>query len=34
MCAIGGAIHHTLITGQGLVEQINAGNWLGGVRPF
>lgn len=34
MCAIGGAIHHALITGQGLVEQINTGNWLGGSRPF
>lgn len=34
MIAIGGAIHHTLITGQGLVEQITAGNWLGGTRPF
>lgn len=34
MCAIGGAIHHTLITNQGLLEQINAGNWLGGTRPF
>lgn len=34
MIAIGGAIHHALITNQGLVEQIQAGNWLGGVRPF
>jgi hypothetical protein len=34
MCAIGGAIHHALITNQGLLEQVNAGNWLGGVRPF
>jgi hypothetical protein len=34
MLAIGGAIHHTLITHQGLLEQINSGNWLGGTRPF
>lgn len=31
---VGGAIHHALITNQGLLEQINAGNWLGGTRPF
>jgi light-harvesting complex I chlorophyll a/b binding protein 4 len=34
MLAIGGAIHHTLITNQSLLEQINSGNWLGGSRPF
>jgi light-harvesting complex I chlorophyll a/b binding protein 4 len=34
MIAIGGAIHHALITNQGLVEQVTTGNWLGGVRPF
>ncbi len=37
MCAIGGAIHHSLITGKGLVEQINAGEWFahgGIVTPF
>jgi hypothetical protein len=34
MIAIGAAIHHTLITNQGLVEQIVSGNWLGGTRPF
>ncbi|KAI0563886.1 Light-harvest protein [Gracilaria domingensis] len=27
MCAIGGAIHHTLLTNMGLVEQIQAGKW-------
>lgn len=27
MCAIGGAIHHALLTNMGLVEQITAGKW-------
>lgn len=37
MCAIGGAIHHALITKQGLVEQLQAGNYFntgGIVSPF
>lgn len=27
MCAIGGAIHHALLTNMGLYEQIQAGKW-------
>lgn len=27
MCAIGGAIHHALLTNVGLVEQIQTGRW-------
>lgn len=27
MIAIGGAIHHTLLTNVGLIEQINSGRW-------
>lgn len=27
MCAIGGAIHHSLLTNMGLFEQIQAGKW-------
>lgn len=27
MCAIGGAIHHALLTNVGLVEQITSGKW-------
>ena len=30
MCAIGGAIHHALLTNVGLVEQITSGKWFGG----
>lgn len=28
MCAIGGAIHHSLLTHQGMFEQIQAQNWF------
>lgn len=30
MVAIGGAIHHALLTNVGLVEQITSGKWFGG----
>ncbi|CAN8076962.1 unnamed protein product [Agarophyton chilense] len=30
MIAIGGAIHHALLTNMGLLEQIQAGQWFGG----
>lgn len=34
MCAIGGAIHHSLITGQGMLEQIYAGNFINTAHPI
>lgn len=35
MCAIGGAIHHALLTHQGMFEQLKAGNYFDGAyKPF
>lgn len=34
MIAIGGAIHHALLTNVGLVEQINSGKWCKWYSPF